>query len=799
MKIVARSLWVTLLILIALYASSPYWLALVVSRQLPDGWRLEQLEAGYPGLHSIDLHRLRLHGSTAAGELSLSARDVHLAYHGLATTAGEAWLGLRLRDIGPETGPFKPADLSLPLLLPAPELPELRVRQLHLSVLGPAAPLPALDMQSLTLLQGGEGRSRLTAAVSAAGDPRYAGTLELEAGPGLINGRLRIGDAGAQTAWTVAEFTQQSRRPPSSTQLRLSLDTRHYDPEWTNRLVSGLSGGLVDHLGGSFDLRGSFSGSDTQQPQTVSLHAAGLNLGVRETELLQRLLPGLRLQEAGAMEATGSIAAEIRAAGSLANPALEADLDLGYVSASQSLKVHTTGLRLGDIDSAHWDTAGATGALTLTWDLHGPFSYTAGPAAVEAGGMELAAALNLAAGRVSSSGSARLRNVRSGTLGAAARSVDVSWRELDVPGLDGQLGTRTHGLTLALGNTGTSGIDFDVQYRFAGGTGITGHGTLLLDGLPLAPLSFSGNLQTSRFGLQLPPATIPAATAARLLGALQVAPPEGLLLQQGEVGFSGNVESAENLTAALLLHGQRLGLTMQHSRAAGAQFEFRASFDDRNDGGMLTVRGPVAVSEVALAGGLDVHEVRADVTAQVGADGEDSLEIEALDAQVLGGSLKLPRLTISPLGLEDAQAQLKDIDLGGLLALADIEGLAGSGRLDITLPFGTGADGVHVRGGTFQSTAPGRLAYKKMGLAASNIGLRALENFHFKSLSGGVDYSSDGNFRIVARLEGSNPDLYSGHAIVFNLDINGTLPQLFEALFLSGDFEQAVLKQLRKR
>ena len=52
---------------------------------------------------------------------------------------------------------------------------------------------------------------------------------------------------------------------------------------------------------------------------------------------------------------------------------------------------------------------------------------------------------------------------------------------------------------------------------------------------------------------------------------------------------------------------------------------------------------------------------------------------------------------------------------------------------------------------------------------------------------------------VVVRLEGNNPALYDGYPVAFNLKINGSLPELFEALFITGDFEEAILKEIKKR
>ena len=82
-------------------------------------------------------------------------------------------------------------------------------------------------------------------------------------------------------------------------------------------------------------------------------------------------------------------------------------------------------------------------------------------------------------------------------------------------------------------------------------------------------------------------------------------------------------------------------------------------------------------------------------------------------------------------------------------------------------------------------------------MAGNNIGLQALENFQYTDLSGTINYQSDGTYNIAIRLEGENPDLYGGHPIVFNLNIDGSLPELFEAMFITGNFEESILKQIK--
>ena len=133
------------------------------------------------------------------------------------------------------------------------------------------------------------------------------------------------------------------------------------------------------------------------------------------------------------------------------------------------------------------------------------------------------------------------------------------------------------------------------------------------------------------------------------------------------------------------------------------------------------------------------------------------------------------------------------------MAFAEIDGLDGTGYLDASFPLSQKPSGMIINNGTFNSTGAGRLSYVKEAVVAANIGMQALENFHYKQLSGTINYKADGEYQISIRLEGSNPDLYEGYPVIFNLSINGVMPALFESMFITGSFEEAILKQVKSQ
>ena len=256
------------------------------------------------------------------------------------------------------------------------------------------------------------------------------------------------------------------------------------------------------------------------------------------------------------------------------------------------------------------------------------------------------------------------------------------------------------------------------------------------------------------------------------------------------IDLQGKVQVDEEITAKLAIEGRELSASMLESSVGGVNFRFDTSYGDT-----LSAIGPVSVTSALLAGGIDVLEIGADLNL---ADTE-TFSLQNLHADLFDGRLNLGQLQFLNNRIQETTAELSHIDLGKLLAFADIDGLDGSGYLEMSLPLGSDQTGIYIKNGTFNSSGPGHLAYTKEGVAGSNIGLQALENFQYQDLSGTLDYQSDGTYQIDVHIEGKNPDLYGGHPIVFNLGISGVLPELFESLFMTGDFEESILNQVRSR
>ncbi|MGB5011826.1 MAG: YdbH domain-containing protein, partial [Candidatus Dechloromonas phosphoritropha] len=175
-----------------------------------------------------------------------------------------------------------------------------------------------------------------------------------------------------------------------------------------------------------------------------------------------------------------------------------------------------------------------------------------------------------------------------------------------------------------------------------------------------------------------------------------------------------------------------------------------------------------------------------------------ALTVHALDVALLGGTLHgAPRSLPWPPAEQAMPLEIRHIDLGQLLEMLKVHGLSGSGQVDGNVPLTYRNGSVEIHDGELNSVGGGTIKYAPMTTIPDNPGLLALRNFQFQQLGMHLWYGSDGTYRTQIKLDGSNPDFYSGYPIRFGLNINGALPGLFRAALFSGDFNRHILEQLQ--
>lgn len=138
---------------------------------------------------------------------------------------------------------------------------------------------------------------------------------------------------------------------------------------------------------------------------------------------------------------------------------------------------------------------------------------------------------------------------------------------------------------------------------------------------------------------------------------------------------------------------------------------------------------------------------------------------------------------------------VQNVDLSQLLDSLDYPALSGTGSISGKLPLRLTAEAIELDEGTLKGTRPGVLKYQGAVGDDENPAFKALRNLVYHSLQADVNYRPNGDYHLGLRLEGSNPEVFSGHPLAFNLNLSGQLPELLRKGIQAGDFERSILEQ----
>ena len=127
---------------------------------------------------------------------------------------------------------------------------------------------------------------------------------------------------------------------------------------------------------------------------------------------------------------------------------------------------------------------------------------------------------------------------------------------------------------------------------------------------------------------------------------------------------------------------------------------------------------------------------------------------------------------------------LDNVDVEQLLALVDVPGLRGTGKLSGRFPLKIEKGDPIIMKGALSSQGGGVIVYNNAAAdAAANteqtqLLTNALKDFHYTELSGAIDGNVNGNLQFHIGLRGANPSLYSGYPIHLNVNLEGSLADL---------------------
>lgn len=155
----------------------------------------------------------------------------------------------------------------------------------------------------------------------------------------------------------------------------------------------------------------------------------------------------------------------------------------------------------------------------------------------------------------------------------------------------------------------------------------------------------------------------------------------------------------------------------------------------------------------------------------------------------IDGTIRLDRLW-PPRTAAPQELRIEGIDPGRLVEALEIEGLAIEGVMDADLAFSfTEAGRLYFEESRIAARKPGVIRYRPaepppfLENQGPNVDLlvAALADFHYDAATLTVEGFLDGDIDVALHLDGANPELYEGHPIELNLDLEAPVLGLVTA------------------
>ncbi len=807
----------TLLVLaVVAWLAFPLWARPVVLSFLPDGWSAENLHLRRPGWQSLDVSLAHISGRLEGLHFDAEVQAATVAWPGPTLTVAN--LRVRVRNQAPAADPVQSTGfraLALPrLVIPGP-LPRVRIHQF---VLEESPGLPALQLDDLLLAPGSA--LHLTANLPANDAIRRPMIIEANLDPTGIEVSA-VTDASPGPGLSV-QYTQDNppQDQPANARLSVRGDVQVLDPATVSSLLRQADTGELRTMRGRVDLEAQFAGVTSLAPVAARLESEGLELQTSQVSLdlsleasgraarnefafeVPRLSARCHGQPVTLINWIRNTLNDAGVAGILRDGPVTVELASNdALEGAVSLSAPTTAWLAGRLAlTSHQEAAHTLHAelAQLRWNQGQPVAsvtidrfiapgVSMGPELATLERLSTEGRLEVQGNTMSYSGHADFQGVSLPDLALTMERLAVTVTDLSLPAGSGALKLLTTGLHADGDGLPQPGLDLDLTGSLRDGARLEGQGSLLVKSEGTLPFEYLADLERESVTVRLRDSRLPATALAGLLDTLDVPLPEALVMTSGEILIDGDIKLQNGLPeGSLQVRSPALGLAFGDSTIDDLSFD--AGIDVAE---VLSAAGSLQLALVQLAAGLDVNTVAGRFEASSNGD----LALSGLSAFLLDGRIELPSLRLSDGKLEDTAVDWRGLSLERLLAFVDVDGLGGHGTLDARAPITSGADGVAVKDGTFRARDSGVIRYQGAG-AASNIGLRALENFHYDSLEGRFDYAGNGRYRIGLDLLGRNPDLYDGHPIRLRLNIDGELPAMFRSLFVTGDFESAIIDQI---
>lgn len=184
------------------------------------------------------------------------------------------------------------------------------------------------------------------------------------------------------------------------------------------------------------------------------------------------------------------------------------------------------------------------------------------------------------------------------------------------------------------------------------------------------------------------------------------------------------------------------------------------------------------------------------LSAEFDVDRSARVTFKDLSIDLFDGSLSLVDTVVDPeTSVLEGTVRLRRLDIQKALSLIEVDGVDATGLISGLLPVHVSNGEEEIRNGAVAAEGGGviRIDNPTVDQALStdtssvqgtavNLVADILRNFQYESLSGEVNLPRTGDGRLLLKLAGSNPDVFDGHPVEFNINLESDFRKLFELL-----------------
>lgn len=180
-----------------------------------------------------------------------------------------------------------------------------------------------------------------------------------------------------------------------------------------------------------------------------------------------------------------------------------------------------------------------------------------------------------------------------------------------------------------------------------------------------------------------------------------------------------------------------------------------------------------------------------EVIYQIQATDSPRIVIDKARLNTIGGVLSLGPTLIDPSSSRnDMLIHVADLDLAKLFELIEVEGLAGNGRLDGSIPIIFDDGLVSIQNGKLSASKPGVLYFKSEMASKLLAGraddvdllLQALTEFHYTELTLKLNNSTSNDLVATLSLLGKNPSVLKGRLFRLNINLESNIGNILKAV-----------------